>query len=421
MRALVTVLIVFSVAPYLGAQTNRIDLVRADAPELAHFGDFAIGVRTVAFTAAERPDVLNTLADDSIAYYDRSLTVEIWYPATLDADQSPGGRYRSTTRNTAVEATLFGSAVRDADVASAADAFPLVIISHGYPGNRYLLSHLGENLASKGYVVAAIDHRDSTYTDQQAFASTLYNRAPDQRFVIDSIARMAGEPGSFLYRRVAAGNTAVVGFSMGGYGLLNNLGAGYNPAVVNLPIAPPNGLLAEHTTLNESFRDNLDSRIRAGVAIAPWGMNNSMWRPEDLEGIRLPVLYVAGSVDTTAGYDNGTRAIFKATRNSDRLLLTFENAGHSAGAPIPVPVELLTAGDGVGVSHYIDPVWDTLRMNNIMDHFITAFLDLHLKGDEDRRRFLQLPERSEAGWTGFTAGPAIGLRLEHLAPGQPDP
>ena len=60
-----------------------------------------------------------------------------------------------------------------------------VIISHGYPGNRYLLSHLGENLASKGYVVASIDHKsDSTYDDQTGLASTLYNRPLDQLFVL---------------------------------------------------------------------------------------------------------------------------------------------------------------------------------------------------------------------------------------------
>ncbi|MEC7205772.1 MAG: class I tRNA ligase family protein, partial [Pseudomonadota bacterium] len=70
----------------------------------------------------------------------------------------------------------------------AAGSFPLVVISHGYPGNRYLMCHLGENLASKGFVTVAIDHTDSTYDDQQAFASTLYNRPLDQRFVIERIA-----------------------------------------------------------------------------------------------------------------------------------------------------------------------------------------------------------------------------------------
>ena len=57
-------------------------------------------------------------------------------------------------------------------------------------------------------------------------------------------------------------------------------------------------------------------------------------------------------------------------------------------------------------------------MNNIMDHFITAFLDYTLKGQQEKLEFLELPMESEQGWRGFDAGPAVGLRLEHLAPGQ---
>jgi predicted dienelactone hydrolase len=401
------------------AQTNQIDLVRSDAPDLADFGDYTIGVRTVQFTDTDRPDILNTVSSGDTVYYDRTLTVEIWYPAQLEAGQEPGGQYQTTTRNTAIIATLNGSAVRDANPLSTSESFPLVIISHGYPGNRYLLSHLAESLTSKGYVVASIDHLDSTYRDQQDFSSTLYNRAPDQRFILEQLALLSADSSSFLFQLVDTERTAITGFSMGGYGLLNNLGGAYNPEYINNTRAPVNGLLSEHTELNPDYRSNLDPRIKAGIAIAPWGMNNSIWRPEDLHGIELPTFYVAGSVDTTAGYENGTRAIFENARNSDRYLLTFENAGHSAGAPIPVPVELLNSGDQTGVSHYIDPVWDTLRMNNIMDHFLTAFLDYHLKGRLERLEYLDLPARSEdADWYGFDRGPAPGLRLEHLIPGQ---
>ena len=399
------------------AQTNRIDLVRSDAPELARFGDHAIGVRTVQMTDPSRPDILNISEGGKTVYYDRTLTVEIWYPAALAEGQVPGGQYQTTTRNTNIIATLHGSALRDAAPLGSQAAFPLVIISHGYPGNRYLMSHLGENLASKGYVVASIDHLDSTYTDQQAFSSTLYNRTLDQRFVLERISSLAADPNSFLYQLADANRTAVVGYSMGGYGLINNLGAGYNPDMISQPMTPPNNMLADHTELNPDFRGSLDSRIKAGIAIAPWGMNNGVWRSQDLQAIELPTLYIAGSVDHVSGYQNGTRSIFEKARNSDRYLLTFENAGHNAGAPIPLPVELLNSGDKTGVSHYIDPVWDTLRMNNIMDHFITAFVDCHLKGRADRLAYLTLPLRSEEGWKGFDAGPAIGLQLEHLAPG----
>ena len=399
------------------AQTNRIDQIRPDAPDLAPFGDYDIGVRTLQFTNPDQPDIVNTVSGEDSPRYDRTLTVELWYPADLAAGQAPGGEYQAPTRNTEITATLYGSAVRDAAPLSDAQPFPLVIISHGYPGNRFLLSHLGESLASRGYVVASIDHLESTYGDQQAFTSTLYFRTLDQRFILDQIADLAQSPVSFLHGLLNAERTAVVGYSMGGYGLINNLGAGYNPELVNTPIAPPNQMLGEHTESNPSFRDSLDPRIVAGVAIAPWGMNNNLWRVEDLQNISVPALYVAGTADTVSGYENGTRTIFEQATGSDRYLLTFENAGHSAGAPIPVPLEILESESGVGASHYTDPVWDTVRMNNVMDHFVVAFLDYHLKGMEERLRYLDLTVTPDDEWHGFSSGPAVGLRLEHRETG----
>ena len=122
--------------------------------------------------------------------------------------------------------TLTGSAARDADPADG--SFPLVILSHGYPGNRYLMSHLAENLASKGYVVVAADHPESTYDDQQAFASTLVNRAVDQRFLLDSMAGLEDEIGAIT----DADRTAIIGYSMGGYGALIFGGAGLSRTVL---------------------------------------------------------------------------------------------------------------------------------------------------------------------------------------------
>src|SRR6185503_3121730 len=122
-----------------------------------------------------------------------------WYPAALAAGQRPGGDYRVITRDPSVMATLHGRAVRDAGVLKASSPYPLVIISHGYPGNRFLMSHIGENLASKGFVTVSIDHKDSTYEDQKAFGSTLYNRPFDQPFLLNEIdgLRRPGS-GSFL-------------------------------------------------------------------------------------------------------------------------------------------------------------------------------------------------------------------------------
>ena len=196
----------------VNAQVNRIDIIRPDAPSLAAYGEFDIGVRTLTVTDPGRVDVLNTQRGAEAAIYDRSLTLEVWYPAILASGQSRGGEYRTITRNPEITAVLSGQAVRDAQPDMRSGAFPLVVISHGYPGNRYLLSHLGENLASKGYVAVSIDHKASTYDDAQALSSTLFHRPLDQRFMIESMAQLSDDPESFLAGLIDAANTAVVGY-----------------------------------------------------------------------------------------------------------------------------------------------------------------------------------------------------------------
>jgi predicted dienelactone hydrolase len=385
---------------------NRIDLMRHDAPPLAPPGRFAVGVRTLELRDPDRVDVLGTLEHGLLLRHERPLTVEVWYPASALQGVS-GTEYLTETRNLDVVARLHGSALRDAEALQGQGRFPLVILSHGYPGNRYLMSHLGENLASKGYVVVSIDHTDSTYRNQQAFASTLYNRAPDQRYVLQAMATATQTEGSFLQGIVDADNAGLIGFSMGGYGLLNNLGASYNEAMIQAEGAPPLGLLSEHTDASPAYRESLDQRFKAGVAIAPWGMNSGYFTPQTLGAIRLPVLFVAGTLDTTAGYENGTRAIFENTTGTERSLLSFVNGGHSVAAPVPLPQEILQTADKSGAGHYADPVWDSVRSNNILAHYVTAFLDLHLKQMSERRAVLaQLPERS------------AGLLLEHRAAGE---
>ena len=418
----VSLLIAVSVAAGSAlAQQNHIDTIAPVAPELASFGSFDIGVRTIQVTDRNRPDILNTKEGGATARYDRTLTLEVWYPAKLAAGQKPGGEYRAITRDPAVTATLYGRAVRDAAPAAADAAFPLVIISHGYPGNRYLMSHLGENLASKGFVVASIDHKDSTYDDQKAFASTLYNRPFDQLFVLNEMARMGtAGAGSFLSGFVDASRVGIVGYSMGGYGVVNVIGGGYSKANEALALSPPNRMLAERGAANPAYRKSIDPRIKAAIAIAPWGMPTGFWDAEGLKGITTPVLFVAGSVDDVAGYEKGTRAIYQQAVNADRYLLTFVNANHNAGAPIPAPAETYAYSDALKsypFAHYADAVWDTTRMNNILDHFATAYFGLLLKGEPDKKAYLDPPPN--APWKGFKPRTGVGLTLEHAEPAAP--
>jgi predicted dienelactone hydrolase len=434
MRRLIVGSLVLVVTAAVAAGQNRIDIVTPAAPELAAYGSHEIGVRTIEATDRNRPDVLNTKEGGPTARADRTLTLEVWYPATLRPGQQPGGEYRTLTRDAAISATLRGRAVRDAAPVQQA-AFPLVIISHGYPGNRYLLSHLGENLASKGFVAVSIDHTDSTYDNQLAFASTLYNRSLDQLFVVNEMARLGRNgSGSFLAGVVDASRTGLIGYSMGGYGAVNTIGGGFSDASVTGQNAPPNRLLAERAASNPAYRASIDPRIKAAIAIAPWGMQSGYWDANGLSGVKVPVLFVAGSADDIAGYEKGTRAMYLGAVNADRYLLTFINAGHNAAAPYPAPAEVMNspAPRGSPFTHYADPVWDTTRMNNILQHFATAFFDLHLKGDRSRQSFFEVvpngkdavysldrdgkPTATHNYWKGFKRGTAVGLVLEHAAP-----
>ena len=447
-RRFVTALIIALASAVLAAQQpvsptpaeggNRIDIVTPNAPELALFGPHDIGVQTITITDRNRPDVLNIKEGGPIVRYDRALTLEVWYPAAFAARQKAGGEYRVMTRDPRISVTLRGRAVRDVRPRTGPGygaPFPLVIISHGYPGNRFLMSHIGENLASKGFVAVSIDHKDSTYDDQKAFASTLYNRPFDQLFVLNEIDRLSKPgSGSFLSGLVDASRSGIIGYSMGGYGVLNVIGGGYSDASATFSSAPPNRLLAERGATNPAFQEARDPRVKAAIAIGPWGMQGGYWDAEGLKGIRTPVMFVAGSADDVSGYEKGTRAIYQSTVNADRYLLTFINANHNAAAPIPAPAELLVPSPETAsaYAHYADAVWDTARMNNIFNHFATAFFDLHLKNDSSKQAYLDVvPNGKDAVWAvdrdgkqqpahsywkGFKRGTAVGLILEHAAP-----
>jgi len=413
------------------AADNRVDGLRPDAPELAKPGEATIGVRTLDLVHKNQIDILNVKAGEAHPKYDRPLTVEVWYPSGED---KRGGVYKDVfIRDGHTKVDLYGQAVRDAKPAKLTTPAPLVIISHGYPGNRFLLSHLAENLTGKGYVVASIDHTDSMYHDKAAFGSTLVNRALDQNFVLNEIDRLSKKPGHFLNGMVDASNTGLVGYSMGAYGSVITAGGGVTKASTEYSWGAPDGTLKRMMAGSKEHEALMDDRFKAIVSIAPWGMNRAFWDAEGLKGVRIPMFFIAGSVDDVSGYENGTKAIYQNAVNVDRYLLTFENANHNAAAPIPAPAESWEPSeylDYVPFAHYADPVWDTLRMNNILQHFATAYLGMHLKGDADMKSYLDLTPKSSDGvyavekdgslkpehtyWKGFANRTAKGLSLEFL-------
>jgi len=392
---------------------------RADAPALAYRGTYGVGVQTIDISNPNQLDIKNY--DQSAPRYNRPLRLEVWYPAIIPAKAVQLTRYSDVLGQGAgnperplVPFEFPGRALRDASFQTG-EKFPLVIVSHGYAGSRVLLTYLTENLASKGYVVAAIDHTDSTHADATAFASTLVNRALDINFTLNHMA------GNTFAPIVDANNTAVIGYSMGGYGTLIAAGAGISKTGDVNSIVPGKEM-NRFQAGNSDYRAFLDPRIKAVVPMAPWGngasVKNPTWNTEGLKGIDIPALFIVGNMDRTSGF-KGVEFLFENSINSDRYMLVYQNGIHEIAVN---PTPEIAKDYFREYMHYQEPVWDNRRCNNINQHFITAFLGIHLKGNKDYQPYLDLitlandaePNTAEY-WAGFKPWTAVGLELHHRA------
>lgn len=408
MRKLVLSLALLAVAMPAAADWLIGD-ARPDAPALAARGAYPVGVRTEQIVHRGQFDILRASSSNPAPRYDRALTLEVWYPAQLAAGQREAVLYTDVlgagANNPARPNTPFTFAGRAARGAAAVKgAFPLLIVSHGYPGSRLQMSYLTENLASKGYVVVAIDHLESTRADKAGFASTLLNRPLDDQFVLDTVAgwSQAGS-GHFLAGAVDAGNTALLGYSMGGYGALVAAGASVDLAALKpLGVADTTAFVARPP----------DPRIHAVVAFAPWGGARQLWSSASLAQVRVPLLFVAGEQDTIAGYEDGVLRLAREAVNAPRYLLAYQNARHNVS---PNPPPAASYANREDFSAYAESAWDSGRINNINQHVVTAFLEQTLR-QRDMGRHLD----PESALSPARIGPGLTWRHWPAAVGKAD-
>lgn len=399
-----------------------------DAPQLARLGDQAVGVKTLHLVQHDQVDVLAfDAAKGSAPSVDRALTVELWYPARPNPS-APRVVYLASLPSEPpappAQFSIPGIAVRDAPPSGT--GHPLVIVSHGYSNDPNAMSWLTENLASKGYVVAAIHHDDPPITDRTRFAEPLMRRPLDIAFVAQDLQRTLAAD-----QLVDPARMALVGYSMGGYGVLTAAGATLDPGGSVKWV--PGGLMLPFAR-GGALCDSIKVKgLRAVVAISPAGGGTlASWGAEGVRAITVPVLFIAGDQDRTVDYASGARAIFDMSIGAHRYLLTFKGGGHAIGlGPVPDAMrERLWDQDW-----FEDPVWRKDRIVAINAHFITAFLDRYVKGDESRSPYLNVAvAESSAGvwppatpplaydayspgaadvtvWKGFQRNHAAGLQL----------
>lgn len=369
-----------------------------NAPELAKLGSHAVGVRTLTFVDKTALDIVAfDPKTGQVPQHERPITVDVWYPAT----PAPGahaetysGRMDAEPPAPPTPFQIPGIAFRDAPFESG--RYPLVIVSHGYGNATVGMSWLTENLASKGYVVAAIRHEDS-YLNPASFPNAVVRRPLDISFVARELPKALGKEAN-----LDASRTALIGYSMGGYGVLTAGGASIDPQSPLVGMVP-GGVLAPYVRGGPSSASFRAPNVQAIVAIAPAGGAFSAWGATGLQDITAPLLLIAGDRDQTVDYAAGARAFLDAARRSNRYLLTFHNGGHALGLG-PAPDEMKASL--WDEDWFEDPVWRKDRLVGIQLHFISAFLDRSLKGDASRSAYLDgLVEESSSGtWKTAPAG-----------------
>jgi predicted dienelactone hydrolase len=358
-------------------------------------------VRTLAFVAPGQPDLLAMdPASGVIPKHDRKLTVDLWYPASPAPDarrEIYSGSLPSEPPAPPAPFTVPGIAVRDARPAGG--GYPLVVVSHGYSNATAAMTWLTENLASKGYVVAAIRHEDPPLTDASKLPVVILRRPLDIAFVTARLQEsLAAE------RLIDRSKTALVGYSIGGYGVLTAAGATLEPAGPVAMMVPGKLLMPFVRGAHESKAVTVKA-LKAVVAISPAGGGGlAAWGQDGLKDIQAPLLLIAGNQDRTVDYASGARAIFDAASHSTRYLLTFKQAGHAIGLNA-VPEAMQTRlWDR---DWFEDPVWRKDRISAINVHFITAFLDRYVKGDMSRAAYLEVrtPNSDDGVWPAQSAVP----------------
>lgn len=412
-----------------------------EAPELGRAGSYRIGTSVVRMALAGRGKISGMSAvTGKLEAADRSLNLRYWYPANATGQGQPV-RYDHVMHfpgKPPFPVASQGIALADAQPL-AGKKFPLVLMSHGYGGWNTQFSNLAEHIASQGYVVAAIDHEDMVADGVGSFllsfGNVLMDRSLDQRQVLAQIQSDVRESKAPYLGLVDPDNIGLIGYSMGAYGAIGTAGAPYrfdDGPLENLPKA------ARETVQSAAAQP---APIKSLVVFSPWGgqPDSRAWHETGLAQVELPVLMVAGNQDDVVNFKDGVSWLFNNMTGAERYLLVYREARHNI-----VGNEFdLSEGDPFMAAEFLkEPVWRSDRLNAINQHFVTAFLDLTLKGDAGKRAYLDVPTvNSDEGewptsfaeqlngtvagpkqdkyWRGFQRRWATGLEMHRAASGKP--
>jgi predicted dienelactone hydrolase len=156
---------------------------------------------------------------------------------------------------------------------------PLVIFSHGFSSTYEGGAHIANYLASRGYIVAAVDY---PLTNMNApggpLVKDVVNQPADVSFIIDQMLVRSATEGDALYGRIDPARIGVTGISLGGM-----------------------------TTMMTAYHPRWhDKRIAAAISLAG---PSEMFGPAFFAHRQVPFMMVASPIDAMVSYDRNAAPV----------------------------------------------------------------------------------------------------------------
>jgi predicted dienelactone hydrolase len=321
-----------------------------DQPFLpAPTGRHPVGTTSLHLTDESRPDPWVPEAGA------RELMVSLWYPATSrGARRAPymtpeeSALVLAGTGSTGVPPDALSGTRTHAypDVAPAGrrHSLPLVVLSPGFTWPRTSLTALAEELASRGYVVAGVDH---TYEN---FGMTF----PDGRLVTCAACELEVDDFGTAAVESRARDVSFVLDELTGPRPKWRGSALIDPARVGMA-----GMSLGGASVGEAMLT--DPRIRAGV-----NMDGTMFKPLPESGLSRPFMFFTEDVDEPSlvrdwQHLTGWKRWLKVTGSIHASFADYDTLAQQIGVDL---------GSGLPGTRSVE----------IVRPYVTAFFDLHLRG-----------------------------------------
>ena len=321
-----------SMSPFI-AEVVSSEEKESSSSSCPSWGDFSDQIPAIGHTTIQ-------LIDES--RNDRTIAVDIWYPAEDNGEQLVAYRAgKITVPSTIMQGVYF--AIDSPKVLPPQDGtngYPLLIFSMGSGSIRNQSARLMEHLASWGFVVCSPDHPGNSFNDPPfpSIPFSVQDRPKDVSFVIDNMLSPEYVDRFHLHKTKGVG---VLGHSYGG--------------TTSLLVAP------------NAHSEWSDERVKAIMPIAPaaegtdeeiqssgvnWGagMSSDLLR-NSLPNIVVPSMVVGGENDVSTPVDRQNVAVFDKTNGLPRFNVVIPQAGHTSFADICPLFDRLSSVLGEGMTY----------------------------------------------------------------------